>query len=89
VAVLLISGDFLASRFIAENELPPLLAAAESDGVRIMPVIVRPCLFTESRELSRYQAVNPPGMPLSGMNPNEQEQALVNVARAVLEYLRT
>src|SRR2546428_13547009 len=33
VAILLISIDFLNSPFIAKNELPPLLFAAEADGV--------------------------------------------------------
>lgn len=88
VAVLLVSADFLASEFISENELPPLLAAAESDGLRILPVIVRPCLFEENPDISRYQAINPPTRPLSAMGENEQEQALVNVARSVLEFLR-
>src|SRR5262249_7574746 len=47
-AVLLISADFLASSFITTFELPRLLNAAQSGGTRILPVIVRPCLFEES-----------------------------------------
>ena len=37
-AILLVGPAFLASKFVMSNELPPLLAAARSRGVRIFPL---------------------------------------------------
>ena len=45
IAILLISPDFLASKFIITNELPPLIEAAEHEGKLILPLIVSPSLF--------------------------------------------
>jgi hypothetical protein len=83
IAVLLISADFLASDFISTNELPSLLAAAEKEGVIIMPVVVSPCLFHLTSSLSQFQAVGLPERPLSGITRNEQEKALVKIAEAI------
>ncbi len=83
VAVLLVSADFLASDFIADNELPPLLAAAEAKGARILSVIVRPCRFTKTRDLAQYQSVNPADQPLSALSEAEQEEYLVKVTEDI------
>ncbi len=87
VAILLVSADYLASEFIAENELPPLLAAAEKGGAVILPVIIGPCQFEETECLSEFQTVNPPSKPLSGSRKDAQERVLLKVARSVKEAL--
>jgi hypothetical protein len=83
VAVLLVSADFLASDFIATDELPPLLAAAEAEGVAILPLIVGPSQFEHLPSLFRFQAVNLPSRPLVGLSKVEQETALVALANRI------
>lgn len=73
IAILLISADFMASDFIIENELPPILSKAEVKGTKILPVIVSPCRFSREESLNRFQAANNPNMPLSKMNISERE----------------
>lgn len=87
VAVLLVSADFLASEFIADNELPPLLPAAQSEGVVILPVIVSPCLFTNVPALAQFQTVNDPSKPLSGLTKAEQDKTFVHIADVILRLL--
>ncbi len=71
-AILLISADFLASSFIVNNELPPLLKNAKTKGVTIIPVIPKPCGFQRDKNWSAFQSVNPPDEPISGMDENGQ-----------------
>jgi hypothetical protein len=86
VAILLVSADFLASRFIAEYELPPLLAAARTGGTIILPVILSPCRFTDS-ELSQFQAVNSPSKPLISMSLNDKESIWDRIAENVKDAI--
>jgi len=76
VAVLMISADFLDSPFIANDELPPLLDAARDDGVRILPVIVKPSAFGQLDlvPISRYQAVNMT-RPLAMLDKDTEREA--------------
>ena len=87
VAILLLSTDFLGSDFIANNELPPLLKAADDDGAVILVVILKPCLFDEFPKLNQYQAMNPPSNPISKMDENEREELLVNLVRQTKRVL--
>jgi cell division protein FtsZ len=83
IAILLVSADFLASDFIAKNELPPLLDSAEAGGTVVLSLIVSPCRYIETETLARFQAVNDVRKPLIGMTPVEQEETLVELTRVV------
>ena len=86
VALLLVSDDFLASEFVINKELPPLLRAAEVEGLRILWVCLGPC-FYEATPIHEYQAVLPPGEPLEEMGPVQQKRALKTIAGAIRDAL--
>ena len=83
VALLVVSADFLASRFIMENELPPLLAAASDEGAIVLAIIASPCRYLETTTISRFQAVNLPSRPLSMMSAHEREDVFYRASIAV------
>jgi hypothetical protein len=82
VDVLLVSPDFLASDFIANDELPPLLQAAEEEGLTILWAAVRYSLYGETT-IAAYQAANNPTSPLAALSPLEQDEELVKIAQKI------
>jgi Putative peptidoglycan binding domain/TIR domain len=84
VAVLLISANFMASSFIANNELPPLLAAAEHEGAVILMVIISPCVMGS---LLEFQAVNSPSKTLVDMNRGDRDRTWVKLIEAITAAL--
>lgn len=87
VAVLLVSAHFLASDFIADGELPPLLQKAQQEGTRIMPVIVGSCDFRGHPDLGAFQSANDPEAPLQGLTPVQVDQVFVKLKHAIEEAL--
>lgn len=83
VAILLVSADFLASDFIHDDELPHLLAAEEEEGLVVMPVILSPSRFRRMPSLSRFQSVNSPEQPLSGLSQAEQDAVWDRLAQEI------
>lgn len=84
VAVLLVSPDFLASEFIVTKELPELLNAQESMGVTVLWVPIRDALV-EHTPIWRYQSVIAPNRSLSSLQGRKRDQALVTIARVILD----
>jgi|CXWL01.1.fsa_nt_gi molecular chaperone DnaK len=83
VAVLLVSAHFLASDFIYDHELPPLLDRYASKGVAILPIFVGPCYFERDPFLKRLQAFNNPSRPLKALSEAEVETELAKVTKAI------
>jgi hypothetical protein len=83
-AILLVSADFLASRFITTIELPRLLSSAKFGGTRILPIIVQPCFF-EGSPLAPYHSVNDPTRPLSRLSVPAREEIWVSVVRLLTQ----
>jgi hypothetical protein len=88
VAVMLVSADFLASDFIANEELPPLLAAEQARRLVVMPVIVSPCRFAKTPSLAQFQAVNPGLKSLVEMNKGEQDALLTRLTDDIEEAIK-
>lgn len=82
MAVFLVSPNFVASEFITTHELPPLLAAADQNHVKILWVYLSACLYDETA-LSRYQAAHDISEPLDGLSPAQQNEQLVKVAKLI------
>jgi hypothetical protein len=82
VAVLLVSPGFLASGFINDHELGPLLQEAKAGGVRILWVPLRASSYEETG-FRHLQAVSPPEEPLAQMNRANRDAAWVHVCKAI------
>lgn len=86
VAILLVSPDFLASKFIHENELPPLLAEAELGGLLILWI---PIHFSNYKltKFNNYQAAWDPSKPLANLSQAKLNQALVSISETIAEAM--
>ena len=99
-AILLVSSNFLASKYISSNEMPILLRKAKEQGVKIIPILVGPCLFEETMfkypdpkegpeefSLASLQAAGSPNNTLLDMDEAGRERTLLSVAKNLLQLV--
>ncbi len=82
IAVFLISPDFLASDFIFEEEVPPLLSAAERSEV-ILCCIPISYVDTQVTPFHEHQWVRDPSRPLNQLPRPRRERALVEIVQRI------
>jgi hypothetical protein len=88
VAVFLISADFLTSPFIRQEEVARLMTRRQQDGLPIVPILVRPCLWKQVPWLARMQLRPTDAQPLSAGNEYQIETALMAIAEEIAALIR-
>jgi small GTP-binding protein len=85
LALLLVSPDYLASRFIQEDEQPKLLKSREEMKARVMPIIIRPCVWQSEETISILQVMPKDGKAVITFSKDngERDQAWADIATAI------
>jgi hypothetical protein len=87
--LLLVSQEFLASKFITETELPSLLDAAIQKGKKIYWLPLSPStVFDTHKQITRYQSLlEDPHLSLEELKEPEQKRALVVISKRLAEAI--
>lgn len=87
-AILLISSSFMSSEFIKDNEVPYLLERAKKDdGLRLFPILVRPCAWQAVTWLKDMQIRPLDGEALSGGTDHDVDMNLTKMILEIAELL--
>lgn len=82
VALLLVSPNFLASGFVADKELPPILNASREKGLVVIWALVSACLYKKT-PIAEYQAAHSTARPLDSLTLPRRNEALLAIAEAI------
>ena len=90
VAILLISADYLASGFCVKEEVPFLIDRQEKCGMRLIPILIRPCLWKIHRWLADRQMLPRDGKCVAIDYPGDQADTVFSdVAERVYAHFAT
>ena len=82
VAVVLVSGPFLSSKYVMGYELPTIISAAADGKLRLFCIYVSHAGY-DATELEPFQAAHDVSRPLYALERPEQDAILLNIARDI------
>ena len=87
LALLLVSPDYIASRFIQEEEQPKLLQRRQEMKARVIPIIVRPCTWKSEPVIKELQVLPKDGKAIITFTPEDgaRDQVWTDIATAIEE----
>jgi small GTP-binding protein len=85
LALLLVSADYLASRFIQEEEQPRLLQRRDEMDLHVIPIIVRPCTWQSAPVLKDLQALPRDGRAIITYSEvtGDRDQVWTDIEKAI------
>lgn len=91
VAILLVSANFLNSDFINSVELQQLLERRKTDGLHIIPVIIKYCNWESNADIESLQVLPDRAKPIEnhGEEKGDRDKAWVDICKWVQTLVAT
>lgn len=89
VAILLVTANFLTSKFILQEEVPRLLQRRKKEGLIVFPVIAKPCPWEVIDWLTRMQVRPKNANPVWGQHGSHVDEDLKTIALEVATIVRS
>ena len=86
VAILLVSADFLASRFCLREEVPPLLERRRRDGMLVVPILIQPCFWEGVAWLRAIQMLPRDGVAIAELAKAKRNRVFTEVAKSISAF---
>jgi len=83
IVVMLITVDFLTQDHIMDQQVPMILQRRQKEGMRVFPIIVKPCNWREVDWLAPLQVAPRDCTPIAKGSEYEIEEALAEIANEI------
>lgn len=88
IALLLVSKEFLNSRFINEVEIKKLLRRRRNKGLNVVPIIIKACMWQDVDVLKDLQALPTDGEPIANTKSTSgRDRIWTDIGRAIKSIL--